>query len=622
VGQLQVSGVGFYYGASLVLDDVSLTLAPGKRVGLVGANGSGKSTLLRVCAADLVPSKGTVSLTRGSRVALLEQEALWSGSAPLLEAVMSADRERAAVKQEMDALETELAVSQTDRLVARYGDLQARYEALGGYQARHRAEQCLSGLGLERNFWSKPPGQLSGGQQRRAALARVLLQGADILLLDEPTNHLDLWGRGFLEDLLTRHNGSILVVSHDRYFLDRVTNATTELEGRKLYTYEGNYSTFLGQREERRRKAVEARQRVDEEKTRLQAYVRKYIAGQRHAQAQSRRKRLMKLETSSLPDLAPERDALRISLRHSRREGRVVFSTEGLGIHRGGRDLFHDLDLVVERGDRLAIIGANGSGKTSLLLTLMGQLEPSSGKVFQGHNIDLAYVPQETEPELLGSTPFDAVERVAPDWTIGQIRSYLARFLFAGDQVFQAVTSLSGGERSRLALACLLLSPANVLVLDEPTNHLDTDSCDALEEALAEYAGTLIMVTHDRRLIGRLAAKAVVIRGGRAQVAAPPFEPIWEEAASAPARKPRSSRPKDRKQRRTKTRSPEVIEQEIEAVEGELEELALRQSDPELRTRWEELLQVHREHERLQTRIDELIAEWEEAAEERENGNQ
>ncbi len=618
MGQLQVSGVTFYYGTSLVLDNVSVTLVPGKRVGLVGVNGSGKSTLLRICAGQLTPSNGTVSVTRGSRRALLGQEALWAGSGSLLEAVMSADREVAAVKREMEALESGLAGAPSERLVSMYGELQAKFEALGGYQIRHRAEECLSGLGLDRDFWGKPPGELSGGQQRRAALAQVLLQGAEILLLDEPTNYLDVWARSFLEELLVRHKGSILLVSHDRYFLDHVTNSTAELEGAKLYLYSGGYSNFVPQREERRQKALQARERIEKEKARLRDYIRKYIAGQRHAQAQSRRKRLLKLEGAALPDASRSRSALRLRLERSRRGGRVVIRAMHLDLERGGRLLLKGVDLTLLRGEKLAIVGPNGSGKTSLLLALIGKLTPLSGTLAWGHNVDLAYLPQETVPEVLGETPFHAVECGTSGWTIGQIRGYLARFGFTGDHAVRPVGTLSGGERTRLALACVLLSPANVLALDEPTNHLDADSCDALEQALKGYAGTLLMVTHDRRLIERVAGRALVLHDGAARIALPPFRAIWQPTA-VEEEPPKKTRQKgdSRGRLRRKTRSPKVIEQEIGSLEREIEETRLMGADPALQAQWEELLRLHREEERLQARIDELIREWEEAVEER-----
>ncbi len=617
MSQLRVGDVTLYYGASLVLDGVSLTLAPGKRIGLVGANGSGKSTLLRICAGTLPPSEGAVSVSKRTRIALLEQEATWHGSVSLLDAVVCTDRQVAELQGRMEALERELTQDSSEGLLSQYGELQTRFEALGGYDARHRAERCLLGLGLDQESWNKLPQQLSGGQQRRAALAQVLMRDADILLLDEPTNYLDVWGCEFLEEFLSNHTGAVLVVSHDRYFLDKVTTETAELEGRKLYLYKGSYSRAAPQRLERRRKAVEARERAEDEKARLKTYIRRYIAGQRHAQAQSRRKRLVKLENEVLPDLAPADTPIRLRLERSRREGRVVLETGHLEVKRAGTPVLKDINLLLLRGEKLAVVGPNGSGKTSLLLAIMGEISPFSGSVSWGHNVDPAYLPQECEPELLGETPIDAIQRMSSDWTIGQIRSYLARFAFTGDDVFQSVSTLSGGERTRLALACLLLSPANVLLLDEPTNHLDVDSCEALEQALMDYGGTVVLVTHDRRMIEWVARKALVLRNGTGQIVEPPFDVVWTAPSEEERTKEtRRSRPRrQQKPRRRRGRAPRVIEAEIEGMEAQLEEVRLRQSDPMVQTQWEELFQLHRQEQQLRTRIDELIREWEEAAE-------
>ena len=611
MGQLIAGGVSFSYGAMVVLDKVDLTLAPGKRIGLVGVNGSGKTTLLQTLAGNLAPSEGAVSLTRGSRCALLEQETAWESGVPLIEAVVAADERIAVLKREIEALEATLAKDHTDEDLAQYGELQHRFEAAGGFATRHKAESYLTGLGLPRAVWDRRPESLSVGQQRRAALARVLLQEADILLLDEPTNHLDVWALGFLEDLLRSHKGSCLVVSHDRYFLDHVVTSIAELDSRKLRLYEGSYSAFVPQRNAMRERAMVERERMEEEKERLRDYIQRNIVGTRHTQAQSRRKRLVKLEREAPADLPSTRKSPTFSLQHSRREGRIVLDVQDLSLEREGRTLFTGVNVRLERGQRVAIVGPNGSGKTSFLLVLLGMLSPLSGGVTWGHNVDVAYLPQESEPHLLGDTPLDAVLAMRPDWTSGEGRSYLARFLFRGDRVFQPVSSLSGGERSRLALACLMLSPANVLVLDEPTNHLDLEAREALEEVLAEYLGTIIMVTHDRALITRIADRALVVRDGAVRPVTPPLNQIWEPASPEP--KQRAPRREGRQVTRKKRRSPGAIEREITTLERQVEELKLRQMDPELATRWEALVQLNHEQRALEVRIDALISEWEDA---------
>ncbi len=619
MSQLIAGDVTFYYGATMILDHVSLTLAPGTKMGLVGLNGSGKSTLLMLLAGVHHPASGSVSLTRGSRVALLEQEVIWPAHTPLIEVVCSMRGELSTLEAEMKSLEGRLSKESTPDLIAAYGELQARFEALGGYEARHMAERYLTGLGIDPSLWSRPAGELSGGQQRRVALAQTLMQEADILLLDEPTNYLDIWARTFLEEELLKRDGAFMLVSHDRYFLDRVATSMAELEGGRLFLYKGNYSAMVPQQEERREKALELHRKVAEEKERLRVYVQKNIAGTRHKQAMSRRRRLEKLKAQELPDLTPKARTMRLNLPHSKREGRVVLDVAHMDVVRGGKRLISDINLKLERGERLAILGPNGCGKTSLLLAFLGELEPASGTITWGHNVQPAYLAQESEPELLGKDPFEAIEALMPAWKAGEIRSYLARFLFRGDHVFQHIDSLSGGEKSRLALAGLLLSPANVLILDEPTNHLDVESSEALEAALAQYPGTLIMVTHDRRMITRAAGEALVIREGRAELVRPPFERVWEPAGpKKESSRTEGTRERDdgeKRRRRKRIRPVYAIEREIDSLEGKLEELRMKQADPEIASQWEYLLQVHREEQTLQTRIDDLITEWEYSSE-------
>jgi ATP-binding cassette subfamily F protein 3 len=519
------------------------------------------------------------------------------------------------MQKELDRLESRLQRNPSKAELHRYGELQHTFETQGGYKVVHRAEQCLTGLGIERRLWSQSASSLSGGQQRRVALAQIIAQSPEILLLDEPTNYLDVWARGFLEDFLLRYEGALLVISHDPFFLDVVTNDIAELENHMLSLYPGNYTHFLAQREERRLQAATAHKRQEEEKAKLRDYIQRNIAGQKHAQAVSRRKRLEKLESHAGPSLAPRRRGLKLRLEKSRREGRIILRTENLEIRRNNTVLLRDLTLRLERGERLAIVGPNGSGKTSLLLALMGRLTPWVGSVVWGHNVDVAYLPQESAPDEIGDTPYEAIEATKPEWTAGEIRSYLARFLFPGDAAFQSVAALSGGERSRLALACLLASAANVLVLDEPTNHLDLDSRNALEGALLEYLGSVVIVTHDRHLINRLANRVVVLQDARASIETPPFEWIWAiTQTNSQAEECNRQRPPTRKRTRKRVRSATVIEREIAALEEAVEELKLKQSDPELSGTWEDVVKLYREQESLERRIDELIAEWEQAA--------
>jgi len=622
MAQLIAGDIRFFYGDTLILQNISLTIAPGSKIGLVGPNGCGKSTLLHILAGDLNPSSGSISLTRDATLALLEQDMEWEPTKSLMESVMSCSEELNAIEKRMKELEFILSDSSDADIISKYGELQTRYEVLGGYSLRSRAERYLSGVGLERSLWNKPVRQLSGGQQRRAGLVQVLLLDADILLLDEPTNYLDVWARTFLENELLRRDQGFMVVSHDRYFLNTVTNYIAELDQTRLFMYSGNYSAFLTQRNERRLRSLKEHERVSEEKERLRTFVAKNIAGQKHKQALSRRKRLEKLESAEMSHIPSSRRRMKLTIEHSRREGRIVLSISDLAVGYGHQTLVSEFDMQLERGEKLAIIGPNGSGKTSLLLTMLQRIPPKHGTVEWGHNVDVAYLAQETEPEIHGDDPYSFIESLKPEWKQGEIRSYLAGFQFRGDHVFQPVYTLSGGERSRLALAGILLSPANVLVLDEPTNHLDIDSSESLERSLLKFPGTMILVSHDRRLIDRVAQRALVLRNLSAQFVRPPFKTIWDFHDDSDRREKRQAKDANRPGRREtkrRFRSLQVVERDIDRKERELENLRVKQLDPEISDQWEYLLKIHREEQQIQSRINELIEEWEAASEHEEN---
>ncbi len=607
---LVARGVGFSYGATVVFREVDLTLAAGLRLGLVGPNGCGKSTLLAVLGGILEPTEGSVTLRKGIRRVLLPQETTWHTDGPLLEAVMASRAPLGEIGAQLRALESSLEAAPTEEDLRRYGELQHRFEAEGGFALRHKAQAYLTGLGLSADLWARHPSALSVGQQRRAALAQVLLAEADLLLLDEPTNHLDVWALGFLEDVLQGHRGSLVVVSHDRYFLDRVVTSIAELDAHVLTVYKGGYTAFLAQRRAARARAETLQELLEEEKERLRDFIRRTQDGSRHTQARSRMKRLARLEAEEGAHAPTVREEMRFCLPHARREGRIVVEASSLTLTRGGRTLVRGMILRLERGQHLAIVGPNGAGKTSLLGALLGMLPLDSGTVEWGHHVTVAYLPQDSQSHLRGHTPLEAVLACSPEWTIGEARSYLARFLFRGEKVFQDIASLSGGERSRLALACLMREGANVLVLDEPTNHLDLTARDTLEDALAAYPGTIIMVTHDRALITRVAHLVLVLREGSACLLQPPFEHIWKPLPP----QPRDAHPhKDPVRRRR--RSPAAIERQILALEQKVEELKRRQLDPALASRWEALVQLHREQKDLEARIEALFAEWEAAHE-------
>ncbi len=515
-------GLAKSYGDHDVFVDIHLRVEHGDRIGLVGPNGSGKTTLLRILAGLESPDAGTVRRARSIRVGYLPQDApvpredrtLWAD----LEQVFAPLLAQAEALRALEARMTEpgLSEAQMDALLAEYGAMQEAFEQAGGYAIDHRIRSVLMGLGLPEELWHRPLAHLSGGQRTRALLARLLLEEPPLLLLDEPTNHLDVAAVEWLEQQLLAWKGALVVVSHDRYFLDTVVTRIWELTHGRLDVYRGDYSHYRRQREERLAhwRAEYARQQRFIQET--QEFIRRYRAGQRSKEARGRETRLRRfLETEALPP-PPQEQRIRLPLQAATRSGERVLYTRRLvvGYRLAGDNgtsasvpVLEVPDLELRRGQVVALLGPNGAGKTTLVRTFLGELEPLQGTVRLGVGVEVGYLPQRHDRFLdPGRTVLDTVLDVR-NMPVGQARSYLAQFLFRGEEVFQRVGSLSGGQRSRLALACLTLRGANFLVLDEPTNHLDLDSQEILEDALRRFDGTVLLVTHDRALVDALATE-------------------------------------------------------------------------------------------------------------------
>lgn len=502
---LTAIGLGKAYGANDVFADLSFAISQRARIGLVGANGVGKTTLVRILLGLEEASTGEVQRARSLRMGYLPQQVR-------LEAQHSLWQECRAVFDDLLALQADLRhmegqLSTDPGLLAEYGRLQELFEQCGGYTWEVRIRQTLTGLGFAESDFERPLKQLSGGQRTRAALARLLLGEHDLIFLDEPTNHLDMAAVEWLEAYLADWTGAALIISHDRYFLDRVVDAVWEMTP-GLETYRGNYTAYLAQRAERYARQLEAyeAQRALVEKE--QDYIRRNLAGQNTRQAQGRRKRLerMLLEARLTPPPQPRR--LHLQLEAAGRSGDLVLQTRSLVVgYEARQPLFRLPDLVLRRGECAAILGPNGAGKTTLLKTLLGQVLPLQGELSLGAGLKIGYFAQAHESLTRTHAVLDEIASVAPHLTPAEGREWLARFLFTGEDVFQSVQSLSGGERSRLALACLALQGANLLLLDEPTNHLDLPAQETLQAMLAEYRGTILLVSHDRYLIDALATQ-------------------------------------------------------------------------------------------------------------------
>ena len=564
---LALTNVALAYGGRDVLRSVSARLDAGDRVGLVGANGAGKTTLLRVIAGEEQPDAGTVALAAGCRLAYVPQLPRFTTNRTVREEVFSALEHLAALERELEEAAHALASAVGENVAAaaaRYDALQRRFEAENGYAARAEAEALLAHLRLPERLWDQPVNALSGGEMSRVALARALLARPEVLLLDEPTNHLDIAALTWLEGFLLRWPGALIVVSHDRAFLDTVATEIWELRAGSLMRYRGNYSVYAAQRAARDAYEHEQYQQQQAFIARERALIDRYRAGQRAKWAQGREKRLERLEALTAP---PPEQTARIRLRQAGRTSAVVLTLERLGVVRpgGGPPLLRFPERVeVERGARVAIVGPNGAGKTTLLRTLLGEYAPAEGRVLWDANARSGYYRQGTEHLDDRRTVLEEMLAAAP-LTVQEARDLLARFLFRGDAVEQLVGSLSGGERSRLALARLAAAELNVLLLDEPTNHLDIAAREALEEVLREYDGTLLLVTHDRRLISRLATHTWLLADGVVHAREGAYyDPPMETPAA-----PRSERPRQA----TASSNGRVVEErrrEVARLEAEI----------------------------------------------------
>ncbi len=499
-----------YYAANPVLVDVNCNLERGERVGLIGRNGSGKTTLLRLLAQREDYDEGQISMANGTQLGYLTQGVelpdsmtVWQVASSALGAVMQLEAKLRQLEQEMGLPHIAADPEQLAKVMAEYTRTNAEFEHLGGYESEIQVRTILNGLGLPEPVWGQPMGSLSGGQRTRVALAKLLLEQPDILFLDEPTNHLDVEAIAWLEGNLATYRGALLIVSHDREFLDNVVTKIWELSEHNLVAYTGNYSAYLVQKVERaKRQALMLRQQ-QREREQLERLVAKFKAGTRATLAKSWEKRLARMEPIHL---SRKQRSLRLALHTKRRSGNDVLTIQGLSKAYPNKPLFKDFAAEVKLRERIALIGPNGSGKTTLLKILLGEVPADTGRLRWGASIDLGYFSQDLRlPDEAVSVLESLLEgtKLLP----AEGRSYLARFLFVGDIVFQPVSTLSGGERNRLILAKLLLTQANVLVLDEPTNHLDIPAREALEQALYEYSGTLFIVSHDRYFLRRMATR-------------------------------------------------------------------------------------------------------------------
>src|SRR5881398_1621201 len=515
---IQLSSAGKRYGHKLLFEGVDWLITPKDRIGLVGANGTGKSTLLKVLGRLETLDYGSISIAKGISAGYLPQDGLsLSGRTVFAEAMTVFDNLR-AMEAEMESLtqkmaELDPASAEYAQVGERFHRVDGEFRAHDGYAIEAQVGAVLGGLGFRKEDWQRPTEEFSGGWQMRIALAKLLLQKPNLLLLDEPTNHLDLEARNWLEEYLTEYPYAFVLISHDRYFLDVTVGKIVEIWNKRIHFYAGNYDKYEEQKTQRREQLEAAYRNQRERIEQLEVFINRFrYQATKAKQVQNRIKELEKMDRIELPE---EEKTIHFSFPQPKASGRIVAEFAGIAKSYGEKEVFRDVSFMIERGDRIALVGVNGAGKSTLIKLLAGKEPPSAGSYRLGHNVQADYFAQDQYKELdQDARIFDDLAELSPRSTQTKLRSLLGCFLFSADEVFKRIGVLSGGERNRYALLRMLLHPANFLLLDEPTNHLDMRAKDILLEALSKYTGTVVFVSHDRYFIDRLATRVIEVENG------------------------------------------------------------------------------------------------------------
>ncbi len=637
------------FGDRVLLDDVTWQITDRERVGLCGPNGAGKTTLLKMMAGLDEPDSGAVLKPASLTVGYLPQDGLSHSGHTLFDEASSAFADLLAVKEEMHALEGQLGdasipEAEHDAMLHRYSDLQDRFRLNDGYSIELKTATVLQGLGFKASDFSRPTETFSGGWQMRIALAKLLLGQPNLLLLDEPTNHLDLEARNWLEEYLNAYPHAVILVSHDRFFLDAVVTRIADLTLRTLTDYHTNYSGYLVEHHERIEALRKAKREQDEEVARVKMFIDRFrYQATKASQVQSRIKMLEKVVPIEVP---PERKKIRFDFPVCAKSGRTVLELKHVRKAYGPLVVLGDVTLHIERGDRIALVGPNGVGKSTLMRMLSGEEPPDAGERLLGHNVVMQYFAQDEAARLDGTpTVYETLASGSPLQMVPMIRNILGGFLFSGDDVYKPVRVLSGGERTRLAVARMLLRPSNTLLLDEPTNHLDLDSKEVLLDALVDFGGTLLFVSHDRYFVERLATKIIEVGDGKAIVYPGTYrEFLWHKQTqegrdrqdaregktakrSHPAPRPvhpappaprearkRADAEARKKQRAAQQRQSEIdrLEAKIAACEASIRELEQQMSAPGFYENRDAAQPIVDRHHALMWEVGDLMHQWEE----------
>ena len=631
---LTVNNIQQSFGEEVILQNVTFEMQKGERVGLVGVNGSGKTTLFKVLTGEYTPDTGSVVFGKDTVLGYMEQHVCRDFHKTAFEEVMTVFAPLLRMERELEDLNTLLSAhpggEDLERLILRQTDLNDRFVDAGGLTCRSRARSALMGLGFSEDQLENRVGVLSGGQKAKLQLAKMLLGGANLLLLDEPTNHLDIQAVEWLEDFLKNYNGAYIVISHDRYFLDKVTQRTLEMEGKSVTSYKGNYSRYLELRAEHRLAMQRVYESTQKEITRIEGIIeqqRRWNQERNYVTIASKQKQIDRLEaTLEKPEAEPE--SIRFQFKASRRGGNDVLTAQDLSLSFGGPSLFEHVNLEIKHQEKVFLIGPNGCGKTSLFKILLGQYTPDSGSVRLGSAIDVGYYEQSQLSLHDEKTVMDEIWDLHPQMPQTEVRSALAVFLFKGEDVFKPVGALSGGERARVLLLKLMLSKANFLLLDEPTNHLDIGSCEALEDALSGYDGTLFVVSHDRYLINKLADKVYVLGKDGAKLYLGNYDSYLEQrekeqqAVEEERPEPKVNLYKLRKERESNLRRRRTalsrLESQIEENDRKVKALEEQLADPDFAADYEAVTKASQEIAQLHQASEDLLMEWTQLSEELE----
>jgi len=635
---LSCNGLTKYYGVDRIIEDISFTMSQGDRVGLIGRNGAGKTTLFKILTGQITSDSGTLYRAKETEIGYLEQIVPSSSSQTLLEFAMSIFSELLDREEELRALEHDIAdadprdVSVNEKRLEAYSQKLESFEKDGGYTFRSEVKGVLRGLGFEESEFGRDLNELSGGQKSRLSIGRLLLKKPELLLLDEPTNHLDIDACAWLENYLKGYPGTMMIISHDRYFLDQLVNKIYEIENGKLTEYPGLYSDYA--REKRKRfevemKAFEKQQREIERQEEMIRRFKQHGTEKLAKRARSREKRLEKVDRIEKP--TEDHRRTRLNLTQRTQSGEDVLAAEGLAKSYGGRRIFNNAELFVYRGDRVGLIGANGIGKTTLFNILCGKVEPDEGYFKLGHKVEVGLYDQEQSNLNPGNSLLEEISDADPKLDLTEIRTLLGAFLFFGDDVYKLVSQLSGGERGRLSLLKLMLSEANLLLLDEPTNHLDIQSKEALESALENYEGTIITISHDRYFLNRLCNRLVELKADGTTLYLGNYDDYKEKLATnqklenepdqttVNKTRQKEERRKEKEKlsgERSKKRELQNLEARLHELENELHEIEQKMCDISISQDHQALLNLTETSEQLKAEIEVLYGRWTEHLEE------